>query len=109
MTIYIETDCAYRRLPDMSAGIIDRKNFYEAAKIFVDAYEKCELSEDDERELPQLGELYRDIFGNEYLVLSVLSKEVSDGKPIIVLMDMKSKMVFTLPLEDFLNPQFSKE
>lgn len=105
----IETDRAYRRLLDMSAGIIDRKNFYAAAKEFVDAYEKCADSEDGERELPAVGEWYRDVFGNKYLIIAVLREVVRDEKTLVVLADLDSQAVFTLPLEDFLNPTFTKE
>ena len=106
--------CAHRRINVFACRICPSalskcKNFYEAAKAFVDAYEKCEHSEDGERELPQLGELYRDVFGNEYLVVSVLSKEILDGTPLVVLPDIKAQAIFTLPLEDFFNPTFTKE
>lgn len=124
----LETFVAYRRLLDMSGGIVDKEKFYETAKEFVDAYEnnkrEFELSSFGEqvrevpnskkptsiaRELPQPQEWYRDIFGNKYLVLSVLSKEISGVTPLIVLMDLNSQMVLTFPLEDFLNPKFTKE
>ncbi|MBR3746194.1 MAG: hypothetical protein IKN27_04455 [Selenomonadaceae bacterium] len=124
----LETFVAYRRLLDMTSGIVCKEKFYEAAKAFVDAYEnnerEFELSSFGEqvrefpnskkptaveRELPQAQEWYHDIFGNKYMVLSVLSKEISKGKPLIVLMSLNSQTVYTFPLEDFLNPQFFKE
>ena len=106
ITFDFETHCAHacRICP---SALSKCKNFYEAAKDFVDAYEKCEDSE-DERDLPAVGEWYRDVFGNKYLVAAVLSKDISDGTPL-VLLDIKSQTVFTLPLEDFLNPTFTKE
>lgn len=124
----LETFVAYRRLLDMTNGIACKEKFYEAAKEFVDAYEnnerEFELSSFGEqvrevpnskkptaiaRELPEVGETYRDIFGNLFVVLAVLPQIVANEKPLVVLLCPKLNTVFTVPLEDFLNPQFVKE
>lgn len=121
----LATFVAYRRLLDMSAGIVDKKKFYEAAKEFVDAYEsekheqQHKLQENlPESEKPEAGEIYRDIFGNKYLVITV-NDSFSDGTPIenprVVLARIDSKNSYALTdaymptLEEFLNPAFVKE
>ena len=113
-----ETTIAYHRLLDMCIGIVNPQKFYETAKEFVNAYEgnawfsECpnyKQAKSDERELPAVGETYRDIFGNLFIVLAVLPQIVPNEKPLVVLLCPKLNAVFTVPLEDFLNPKFVKE
>lgn len=117
-----ETFVAYRRLLDMSAGIIDKAKFYETAKAFVDAYErednkqKLQLQENlPERELPEVGGFYRGVFGDRYIILGV-HDSFPDGEPVKKPFILFARMVgnnlneaYTLPLEDFFNPAFVKE
>ena len=67
-------------------------------------------------EEPKAGEVYRDIFGNRYLVAAV-NKTWSDGTPlaepfvVLVKLNDKTNMLdnaFTPKLKNFMNPQFVK-
>ena len=91
------------------------KELYQsrAAKEFVDAYEHEQRHEKQERETPKNGEIYRDIFGNKYVIVG---EEFLDGKQTCIAMlsfDCKDiptvTNFFTVPLEDFMNPTFKKE
>lgn len=83
----------------------------QAAKAFVDICNR------EERKKPKVGEVYRDIFGNRYIVIGVHDL-FPDGepvkKPFVMLIysnakgELRSSEVFTVSLEDFLNPTFKK-
>ena len=82
-----------------------------AIKKFVDIYEREELGK--RREEPEVNEIYRDIFGNRYVVVT---EEFLDGKhPRVGLIRVgtKGEAIFseflTPTLEDFMNPTFKKE
>lgn len=71
---------------------------------------------DKKYEEPKAGEVYRDIFGNRYLVAAV-NKTWSDGTPlaepfvVLVKLNDKTNMLdnaFTPKLKNFMNPQFVK-
>ena len=64
------------------------------------------------REEPKAGEVYRDIFGEKYLVVAV-NKTLPD-EPVAVLIRMNKSgnpidNAFIMTLKDFMNPQFVKE
>ena len=91
-----------------------------AAKEFVDTYEREEHDrrhEAQKREEPKVGEVYRDIFGNKYIVTAVHDSVPDDArgnKPFIVLKHVESNGRIVLSdyfspyLEDFMNPTFKK-
>ena len=83
-----------------------------AIKKFVDIYEREELGK--RREEPEVNEIYRDIFGNRYVVFNANFLGVND-KPYVALarVDKKDEAsitdLVTVPLEDFMNPTLKRE
>lgn len=98
------------------------KELYQSrtAKDFVDVYgreEREQRHEAQKREEPKVGEVYRDIFGNKYIVTAVHDSFPDDArgnKPFIVLKHVESNGRIALSdyfspyLEDFMNPTFKK-
>lgn len=109
------------------------ENFHEDIEELLDAYEN-DTDEPDEiihcncdakiavndvpvekffkREEPKAGEVYRDIFGEKYLVAAV-NKTLPD-EPVAMLIRMNKSgnpvdNAFITTLKDFMNPQFVKE
>ena len=104
-----EKDNAYH---DLTEAIFKRKpllTIQKAATTFVDICNR------EERRKPEVSDVYRDIFGNRYIVVSVLPACFGD-KARIALARVSCKGeatalsdIFTPTLEDFLNPTFKKE
>ena len=68
--------------------------------------------EREELEYPKNGEVYRDIFGNRYVVISVhgsFSDVESGSNPFVALMKMGTTALVTVGLKDFFYPTFKKE
>ena len=95
------------------------KELYQSrtAKEFVDTYEREQRHEAQKREEPKVGEVYRDILDNKYIVTAVHDSFPDDArgnKPFIVLKHVESNGRIALSdyfspyLEDFLNPTFKK-
>lgn len=99
---------AYHRLLD---DFIGHKHYDE---IVADARRLAAVCEREEHEQPKIGEVYRDIFGNMYLIIGI-----NDEKPVkksfVTLIyfnvsgDLRSSTALSVPLEDFMNPTFKKE
>ena len=129
---------AYAKLLHRFVDANDTEDFHEDFKKFMDAYENDSDDEpaevihkdatpeeirdvvksafDKKCEKPKAGEVYRDIFGNRYLVAAV-NKTWSDGTPLaepfVVLIKRNDKTnlldnAFTPKLKNFMNPQFVK-
>lgn len=102
---------AYGKLLDCAIGRTSCKEICDAA---IELAEACK----PEREKPKVGDVYRDIFGNTYVVIGV-HDSFSDGepvkKPFVMLIysnakgELSSSKFFTVPLEDFMNPTLKKE
>ena len=95
------------------------KELYQSrtAKEFVDVYgreEREQRHETQKREEPEVNEIYRDIFGNRYVVFNANFLGVND-KPYVALarVDKKDEAsitdLVTVPLEDFMNPTLKRE
>lgn len=87
---------------------------YRAAKKFVEEYERAEREQRHEaqkREEPKVGDIYRDIFSNSYIVFGVHGNPTVGEKvkkPIVVMAKTDNLSPFSVPLEDFMNPTFKK-
>lgn len=100
---------AYGKLLDCAIGRMSPETICDAA---IELAQACK----SEREEPKVGDVYRDIFGNSYIVFDVL--ETVDGDPLvtpaIVLARVNDKGVPLMgslrspTLEDFMNPTFKK-
>ena len=82
-------------------------------EIVADARRLAAVCEREERVKPEVSDVYRDIFGNRYVVVT---EEFLDGKhPRVGLIRVgtKGEAIFseflTPTLEDFMNPTFKKE
>lgn len=102
---------AYNRLLD---DFIGHKHYDE---IIADARRLAAVCNREEHEQPKVGEVYRDILGNKYIVTAVHDSFPDDArgnKPFIVLKHVESNGRIALPdyfapyLEDFMNPTFKK-
>ena len=106
-----EKQQAYHRLLD---DFIGHKHYDE---IVADARRLAAVCEREEHEQPKVGEVYRDILGNKYIVTAVHDSFPDDArgnKPFIVLKHVESNGRIALSdyfapyLEDFMNPTFKK-
>ena len=87
-------------------------SIYNFSKKFVATYEREELGK--RREEPEVNEIYRDIFGNRYVVFNANFLGDND-KPYVALARVGKKGeaiitdLVTVPLEDFMNPTLKRE
>ena len=97
----VEKDNAYH---DLTEAIFERKplsTIQKAAITFVDICNR------EERRKPEVSDVYQDIFGNRYIVIGINDEELT----LIYFnarAELRSSEVFTVSLEDFLNPTFKK-
>lgn len=97
----VEKDNAYH---DLTEAIFKRKpllTIQKAATTFVDICNR------EERRKPEVSDVYQDIFGNRYIVIGINDEELT----LIYFnarAELRSSEVFTVSLEDFLNPTFKK-
>ena len=99
------------------------KELYQsrAAKEFVDTYEREEHDRRHRQQAckpeavkPEVSDVYRDIFGNRYIVIGVHDEEPFKKSFVTLIYfnaraELRSSEVFSVPLEDFMNPTFKKE
>lgn len=88
---------------------ISHKHYDE---IVADARRLAAVCDREERVKPEVGDVYRDIFGNSYSVLNVVETfhdETGINRPFVALLDMGKGRILTPTLEDFMNPTFKKE
>lgn len=99
-----EKQRAYGKLLDCAIGRTSCETICNAAIEFA---EVCK----PEREKPKTGEVYCDIFGNQYISLGVYDEEPVKKSfvMLIYLNELSSSKFFTVPLEEFMNPTFKKE
>lgn len=106
-----EKERAYGKLLDCVQGCMAPEKICDAAIALAQA---CKA----ESEKPEVGEVYRDIFGNKYIIVAIHDSS-PDGKPVkkpLVMLiysnakgELSSSTFFAVPLEDFMNPTFKKE
>ena len=102
-----EKDNAYH---DLTEAIFKRKpllTIQKAATTFVDICNR------EERRKPEVSDVYRDIFGNRYIVIGINDEEPFKKSFVTLIYfnakaELRSSEVFTVSLEDFLNPTFKK-
>ena len=100
-------DNAYNALTE---AIFERKplsTIQKAAITFVDICNR------EERKKPETGDVYRDIFGNTYIIVGVYDEEPIKKSFVMLIYsnakgELSSSEFFTVPLEDFMNPTFKK-
>ena len=102
---------AYGKLLDCALGRRTPETICDAAIALAEA---CK----PEAVKPEVGEVYRDIFGNKYIIVAIHDSS-PDGKPVkkpLVMLiysnakgELSSSTFFAVPLEDFMNPTFKKE
>lgn len=97
---------AYGKLLDCAIGRTSCKEICDAA---IELAQACK----PEREKPKVGEVYRDIFGNSYIVIGINDEEPFKKSFVTLIYfnaraELRSSEVFTVPLEDFMNPTFKK-
>lgn len=94
------------------------KELYQSrtAKDFVDVYgreEREQRHEAQKRRKPEVSDVYQDIFGNRYIVIDVHDEPFKKSFVTLIYFnaraELRSSEVFTVSLEDFLNPTFKKE
>ncbi len=103
----VEKDNAYH---DLTEAIFKRKplsTIQKAAITFVDICNR------EERKKPETGDVYRDIFGNKYIIVGVYDEEPIKKSFVMLIYsnakgELSSSEFFTVPLEDFMNPTFKK-
>ena len=103
----VEKDNAYN---DLTEAIFKRKpllTIQKAATTFVDICNR------EERRKPEVSDVYRDIFGNKYIVIGINDEEPFKKSFVTLIYfnakaELRSSEVFTVSLEDFLNPTFKK-
>jgi len=107
----VEKDNAYH---DLTEAIFKRKPLLTIQKAAITFADICNR---EERRKPEVSDVYRDIFGNKYIVTAVHDSFPDDArgnKPFIVLKHVESNGRIALSdyfspyLEDFLNPTFKK-
>lgn len=101
-----EKQRAYGKLLDCAIGRMSPETICNAA---IELARACK----PEREKPQNGEVYRDIFGNTYIIIGAYDEEpIKKSFVTLIYFNAKGKLssseVFTVPLEDFMNPTFKK-
>ena len=103
----VEKDNAYH---DLTEAIFKRKpllTIQKAATTFVDICNR------EERRKPEVSDVYQDIFGNRYIVIGINDEEPFKKSFVTLIYfnakaELRSSEVFTVSLEDFLNPTFKK-
>ena len=103
----VENDNAYH---DLTEAIFKRKpllTIQKAATTFVDICNR------EEHRKPEVSDVYRDIFGNRYIVIGINDEEPFKKSFVTLIYfnakaELRSSEVFTVSLEDFLNPTFKK-
>ena len=103
----IEKDNAYHALTE---AIFKRETLTTIQKAAITFADICNR---EERKKPETGEVYRDIFGNNYIVVGVYDEEPFKKSFVTLIyfnakVELRSSEVFTVPLEDFMNPTFKK-
>lgn len=78
---------------------------YRAAKEFVDEYERKEREQRhetqkrEEHEMPKVGDIYRDVFGQRLVVTGIVSMDYGNRKTV-VFHNKETERI--LPLEEFI-------
>ena len=103
----IERDNAYHALTE---AIFKRETLTTIQKAAITFADICNR---EEHEQPKIGEAYRDIFGNIYLIISIDDEEPVKKSFVTLIYfnasgDLRSSTMLSVPLEDFMNPTFKK-
>lgn len=104
----IERDNAYHALTEAVFEGKPLSTIQKAAITFVNICNR------EERKKPETGDVYRDIFGNTYIIVGVYDEEPIKKSFVMLIYfnakgELSSSEFFTVPLEDFMNPTLKKE